>query len=189
MSFISKRYVIKIPSEICVIYNKTNDVLLIKTQNKTKMLHLNVKLLILKEKNYIIVTNQFTNRLSNKIRSSIQGNTVSLIKQTLIDVQVLTHRKLKLVGVGYKVFEEFTKSGQKLLNFKLGYSHSLFYRIPSKINVNINQSIKLFLSGESLFNISQCASVIRKCKKPEPYKGKGILYSNEIIQLKEGKKV
>lgn len=188
MSFISKRYIIKIPSEICVIYDKNKNLLLIKSKKKKKLLRLNLKLLILKEKNLIIVTNQISNTL-NSFSKTYQGILVSLIKQALLDVKVTTHKKLKLVGVGYKVFEEFTKFNEKLLHFKLGYSHSLYYKIPKNISIKIHQSTKMFVSGHCLFNISQCASNLRKFKIPEPYKGKGILYVNEHIKLKEGKKV
>ena len=59
MNFVSKRYIVKIPSEICVIYSKKKNLLLIKTDNKKKLIRLNVRVLILKEKGVIIVTNSF----------------------------------------------------------------------------------------------------------------------------------
>lgn len=192
MNFISKRYVIKIPSETRIIYYKKKNLLLIKTHAKKKLLHLNVKLLILKEKNVIIVTNHFSNEISNKLKNfskTMQGITVSSIKQALLDLQVVSYKKLKLIGVGYKVFETQNSTNQKFLQLKLGYSHNLYYKIPENILIKTHQSTKLFISGSCLFDLSQCAAIIRNCKIPEPYKGKGILYANEIIKLKEGKKV
>ena len=192
MKFISKRYCIKIPSEICLIYCKKKNVLLLKTKTHKKLLNLNIKLLILKEKNLIIVTNQLSPTISTNLKNfikTIRGITVSLIKQSLLDLQVITYNKIKLVGVGYKVFEQQSSTEQNFLHFKLGYSHSLYYRIPKEIVIKTHQATKLFISGYCEFKLSQCASIIRKFKLPEPYKGKGVLYSNEIIKLKEGKKV
>ena len=193
MNFVSKRYSIKVPSEINIIYCQFKNVLLFKSRTKTKILFLNVKLLILEEKNIILVTNKFSNDLGNKqikkCSKNIQGITISLIKQALVDVQNITHRKLKLVGVGFKVFEEKIKYTNKILQFKLGYSHSLYYKIPNDIIVNTHQSTSIFLSGSDLVKLSLNASLIRNFKKPEPYKGKGIVYSDEVIKLKEGKKV
>lgn len=196
MNFVSKRYIVKIPSEIVVIYSKSKNIILFKTKTRTKILHLNVKLLILKEKNIIVVTDQFSKKFINKkitkCAKTIQGITVSLIKQFFTDVQNLTYKKLKLVGVGYKVFEDKTgcvDANNVILQLKLGYSHSIFYKVPRDINVKTHQATKIFLSGSDLVKLSQSAALIRNCKTPEPYKGKGILYSNEIIKLKEGKKV
>lgn len=192
MNFVSKRYIIKIPSEICVIYCKKKNILLIKTQTKQKLLHLNVKLVILKDKNIIYVTNKSLNKSSNKLKKLLktaQSITVSLIKQALLDVQIINYKKLNLVGVGYKVFEVETLTQKKVIELKLGYSHSLYYKIPIDIHIKVYQSTKLFASGYDLFKLSQMVANIRKCKTPEPYKGKGILYADEIIKLKEGKKV
>lgn len=191
MNFISKRCVIKIPSEICIIYSKHQNGLLIKSKKTKVFLRLTVKLLVLKSKNMIIVTNQLVNTIPNKLiccNKTIQGIAVSKIKQAFVDVQMVNYKKLKLIGVGYKAFE-LQSANNNFLHLKLGFSHSLYYRVPSNINIKILQTTKLFISGYNLGSLSQCASVIRKCKIPEPYKGKGILYSNEIIKLKEGKKV
>ena len=194
MNFVSKRYVIKIPSEISVLYCEEKKILLIKSKDRQKLLNLQVKVLILKEKNLLIVTNKPYSKLSNKWKNlfkSLQGTTVSLIKQALIEVSVITYKKLKLVGVGYKVFEPEMANNLnfKLLQLKLGYSHSLYYKIPNDLTIKTTQSTKLFISGYNFLKLSQTASILRNCKIPDPYKGKGIVYANEIITLKEGKKV
>jgi large subunit ribosomal protein L6 len=194
MKFVSKRYVIKIPSEISVLYCEEKKILLIKSKDRQKFLNLQVKILILKEKNLLIVTNKPFSKMSNKWKNlfkSLQGTTVSLIKQALIEVSVITYKKLKLIGVGYKVFEPEMKNNLnfKLLQLKLGYSHSLYYKIPKDVIIQIRQATKLFIFGYNFSKVSQIAAILRSCKVPEPYKGKGILYSNESIILKEGKKV
>lgn len=194
MKFFSKRYSIKIPSEITLIYcNKTN-VLLVKTKTKKRLLNVNVKLLILKDKNILIVTNRLTKLVTSNSKNfikTIRGITVSLIKRTMSDIQVVKYTKLKLIGVGYKVFETKSSSKNKntFLHFKLGYSHSLYYKIPPLITIKTVQSTKLFISSYCSTQLSQCTAVIKNCKLPEPYKGKGIVHSNEIIKLKEGKKI
>jgi large subunit ribosomal protein L6 len=73
--------------------------------------------------------------------------------------------------------------------FKLGYSHSLYFKIPEQLIIFCLKFTKLFIYGNSYQNVTQIASLIRSYKKPEPYKGKGILYETEKILLKEGKKI
>jgi large subunit ribosomal protein L6 len=194
MKFFSKRHVIKIPSEISVIYCKKKKILLIKNLSKQKLLKLKVQILILKDKNIIIVTNNSFNTLSNKWKNlfkSLQGTTVALIRQAILEVSSITCKKLKLIGVGYKAFESEMSENKnsKLLHLKLGYSHSLYYKIPKDVIIKIHQSTKLFIFGHDFKKVSQIASILRSCKIPEPYKGKGILHANESIVLKEGKKV
>lgn len=194
MKLFSKRHVVKIPSEISVLYCKEKKTLLVKSPYKQKLLNLKVKILILKEKNLIVVTNLSFNKNSSKWKSlfqSLQGTTVALIKQAILEVSAITCKKLKLVGVGYKVFnfETDKNANFKLLHFKLGYSHSLYYKIPKDITIKIHQSTKMFVFGYNFNKVFQIASILRSFKLPEPYKGKGILYANEIIKLKEGKKI
>lgn len=192
MKFVSNRYFIKIPSEIILIYCNKKNFLLIKTNTKQKLISLNVKLLLLKEKNVILITDTLTVNSVNKSKKfikTVRGLTVSRINQAFFDVTSITFKKLKLIGVGYKVFEEQTKFGQNYLHFKLGYSHSIYYKLPKDINIKIYQSNKLFISGYFKEELSKNAAIIRNFKRPEPYKGKGISYSNEVLKLKEGKKV
>ena len=189
MKFISNRYVVKIPSEIRVIYCESRRLLILKTDKNKKLIKLNLKILFVREKNVIIVTDYYFSRSSNKdkkILKSLQGLTVSLIKKSLFEVSTITCKKLKLVGVGYKVF--FSEPSN-LLNLKLGYSHSIYYKIPTKITVKVIQSTKIFVFGYNYKQVCYIASILRRFKVPEPYKGKGIKYFNEIIKLKEGKKI
>ena len=109
------------------------------------------------------------------------------IRQAILESSNLTNVKLKLVGIGYKVFE--INHIKNLYQFKLGFSHSIFYRIPENVKVTVKKNTLIYLSSSNLNNVTQIASDIRSYKKPEPYKGKGILYYNETVKLKQGKKI
>ena len=146
---------------------------------------------MLKDDNLIKVLDSPFKKLSNKDKKTLKssrGTTVALIKQTFLEVSTTICKKLNLVGVGYKVFPVETAQGN-LIHLKLGYSHSLYFKIPETVNVKCYKADKLFISGHNLSQVAQTAALIRSCKAPEPYKGKGISYNSEVIKLKEGKKV
>lgn len=190
MKFPANKYILKIPDQVKVFYCTEKNILLIKNNYKQKILKLKVKIIVLQEKNSIIVTNYYCKKTSNrskKLLNSLQGTTFSLIKKSFLEISTITFKKLKLVGVGYKAF--IADENKNFLNLKLGLSHTLYYKIPKFIKLEIRQSSKIFIFGYDVLKVCQFASIIRNFKKPEPYKGKGILYSNESITLKEGKKI
>lgn len=130
-------------------------------------------------------------KLSNRDKKKIKAlklTTISLIKQLLIETTALMYQKLKLIGVGYRAFpvENFENH---LLLLRLGYSHPIYFKIPKQTNIFSLKLTKLFLYGSSYKQLTLTTSRLRLNKTPEPYKGKGILYDNETIILKEGKKV
>ena len=142
-------------------------------------------------KQHIKITHNVSKKLSNHEKKKVQslkGTIVSLIKQLLVEATTPVYQKLKFIGVGYRAFpvEGFENH---LLLLKLGYSHPIYFRIPSDTNVFCLKLTKLFIYGYSFQQITFTATKIRYNKTPEPYKGKGILYENENIILKEGKKV
>lgn len=93
--------------------------------------------------------------------------------------------KLRLVGIGFKVFIEEDK-----ISLRLGWSHSVTYKLPSNISIlQPKTRLPIFIiQGIEYDKVTQVAAEIRRFKKPEPYKGKGFSYENEIIHRKEGKK-
>lgn len=93
--------------------------------------------------------------------------------------------RLRLVGIGYKVLIE-----KNVLTLRLGFSHTVTYQLPENISViQPKPKLPLFiLQGLEYDKLTQVAAEIRGLKKPEPYKGKGFSYENEIIRRKEGKK-
>lgn len=94
--------------------------------------------------------------------------------------------KLNLVGLGFKI----NILENNLIELKLGFSHSIFYKLPQGIKIlQPKDRISIYLlMGPELTKLTQVFATLRRLKKPEPYKGKGIRYFNEIIKLKEGKK-
>jgi len=191
MTDFSKRYGIKIPKFISIIYCDNLRIVLIKGYSTQKILKLKLKLNINKKTNTINVTKIPFDTVSNREKvffKKLQGTTTSLIKQAIYEVSSTIYKKLNFVGVGYKAFSIKVNS-LNLIKFKLGYSHDIFIKVFNNTDINLYKSNILFISGNSFQDVSKLTSLIRNYKLPEPYKGKGILYENEIINLKEGKKV
>jgi large subunit ribosomal protein L6 len=191
MQFIKKKYSVKIPNTNTILYCiQKNMITVIGPLNK-KSLKLKLKIEIFKNEKIIQVSSIPFLKLSNNEKkniNSLRGTTVALIKQLIIETSSILYKKLKFIGVGYRVFEvENIKT--KLLMFKLGYSHLIYFRTPKDLKIFCLKSTKLFIYGTSYHNITQTTSLIRSYKTPEPYKGKGILYDNEIVKIKKGKKV
>jgi len=158
----------------------------------TKSLNLKTKIFLIPLSNSIIVTDLLIANKSQiglkKDGKKLQGTMVAKIKQNLIEITNVLSQKLNLVGVGYRVFPYEKLSNQ--IYFKLGYSHLLYFRIPVGLDVNCFKFTKLLLSSNNSYDsLTQTAAQIRSCKLPEPYKGKGILFDNETITLKKGKRI
>jgi large subunit ribosomal protein L6 len=186
-----KKYLIKIPKETIIIYCNKKKIITVIGPLKKKSLKLKVELRLFEQINTIEVTTIPFSKLSNNDKKNIkaiQGTTVALIKQLMIETSSIFYQKLKFIGVGYRAFEVENFENQLLL-FKLGYSHSIYFKIPENLEISSLKFTKLFISGFSYQKITQTAALIQSYKYPEPYKGKGILYENQKIQLKEGKKV
>ena len=92
-------------------------------------------------------------------------------------------RKLELVGVGYRAAVQ-----GKSLNLTLGFSHPVSYPIPAGISIETPSQTEIIIKGMDRQRVGQTAAEIRGVRPPEPYKGKGVRYSDEQITLKEGKK-
>ena len=92
-------------------------------------------------------------------------------------------RKLELVGVGFRA-----AVAGKALNLTLGFSHPVSYPIPEGITIETPSQTEILIKGNDRQRVGQTAAEIRHIRPPEPYKGKGVRYSDEQIILKEGKK-
>jgi large subunit ribosomal protein L6 len=191
MAIFSKRYLVKIPKDISVLYCEKKKLLTFIGPLSRKSLQLKLKILILKPKNHIIITRLPLFGISGnekKKLKTIQKTNIALIKQIILEISFVFSKKLTFVGVGYKAFPiELFKN--HILHFKLGYSHQIYFKISHTLNVFCLKATTIFISGNSYQEVSQISALIRSYKYPEPYKGKGILYENEKIIIKEGKKV
>lgn len=191
MKNITKRHIIKIPANISMYYCAENQIIIFSNSVMQKALSLKTKLIIDQKKKIIKVTREplfDTSTHENKKLKSIQVTQVVLLKQMLLEISLFFCKKLNLVGVGFRV-SILKKLDMDLLHFKLGYSHSIYFKIPKDLKVCCLKTNKLFIIGNSYLFVTQIAALIRSYKMPEPYKGKGILYATEKIKLKEGKKV
>jgi large subunit ribosomal protein L6 len=92
-------------------------------------------------------------------------------------------KKLELVGVGYRA-----QAQGKSLNLTLGFSHPVVYQAPEGITIETPTQTEIVVKGASKQQVGQVAAEIRRFREPEPYKGKGVRYSGERIELKETKK-
>jgi large subunit ribosomal protein L6 len=92
-------------------------------------------------------------------------------------------KKLELVGVGFRAAVQ-----GKSLNLTLGFSHAVVFAVPEGITIETPSQTEILIKGTDRQRVGQTAAEIRGIRPPEPYKGKGVRYSNEKISLKEGKK-
>src|ERR1035437_8075369 len=92
-------------------------------------------------------------------------------------------KKLEITGVGYRA----TLQGKKL-QLAPGYSHDVVYAIPEGIAITVPKPTEIVITGNDIQRVGQVAAEIRSYRPPEPYKGKGVKYSDEFIFRKEGKK-
>ena len=186
-----KKYSIKIPKNIKVIYCDKRNLITFAGPLVKKSLKLKIKLFLIPSSNLIIASQLPVigkSAMHLKEIKQIQGTTIAKIKQILIEITYTLHYKLNLVGVGYRAFSYEKATNQIYL--KLGYSHLIYFKIPKGINSYCQKFTKLFLFGNSSYDLlTQTAAQVRRCKLPEPYKGKGILYDQEKIILKKGKKI
>jgi len=115
---------------------------------------------------------------------AMQGLARSLINNMIVGVTAGFKKELAIVGVGYKA----ALAGSKL-TLNLGYSHPIEFQVPEGIKVTLGDGNKMTVEGADKQLVGETAARIRRFRKPEPYKGKGIRYVDEQITLKEGKSV
>jgi len=118
-----------------------------------------------------------------KFLESMMGTTRALINNILVGVSQGFEKKLLLVGVGYRA----QKQGNNL-NLSLGFSHPVVFAIPEGIDINLPAATEIVITGINKQLVGQVAANIRAIRPVEPYKGKGVRYSDEQVILKETKK-
>ena len=118
----------------------------------------------------------------NKTHKSLHGLTRTLINNMIVGVTEGYTKTLEINGVGYRA----QKQGNKLV-MNLGYSHPVEMEEPEGVKVEVPNPNQIIITGSDKQAVGQFAAVVREKRPPEPYKGKGIKYSDEVIRRKEGK--
>ncbi|MBR5259618.1 MAG: 50S ribosomal protein L6 [Eggerthellaceae bacterium] len=126
----------------------------------------------------ILVTRPDDSRTSR----SFHGLTRTLLANMIEGVSKGYSKKLQMVGVGYRAALK-----GKDLEMQLGYSHPVFVEAPAGITFEVPNQTEIIVSGPNKEQVGQIAADIRKWRKPEPYKGKGIRYEGEVVRRKAGK--
>lgn len=114
---------------------------------------------------------------------AMSGTTRALVRNMVTGVSKGFERKLELVGVGYRA-----KAQGKTLNLTLGFSHPVDHAVPEGITVETPSQTEILVKGIDKQKVGQVAADIRSYRPPEPYKGKGVRYSDEHVVKKEAKK-
>ena len=114
---------------------------------------------------------------------ALHGLTRTLIANMVTGVTEGYEKRLEIVGVGYRVLSK----GPTQLEFQLGYSHPITFNAPEGITFTVDGPTRLGVQGIDKQLVGEVAANIRKLRKPEPYKGKGVRYAGEQIRRKVGK--
>jgi large subunit ribosomal protein L6 len=119
----------------------------------------------------------------SKRARAMWGTTRALVNNMVTGVATGFTRNLEINGVGYRAAVQGSS-----LNLQLGYSHDINYPIPSDVKIACERPTAIAITGADRQRVGQVAAEIRAFRPPEPYKGKGIKYTDEVIRRKEGKK-
>jgi large subunit ribosomal protein L6 len=115
--------------------------------------------------------------------NAMSGTMRSLLANMVQGVSKGYEKKLLLVGVGYRA-----KADNENLNLTLGFSHPVVYKLPEGIKAETPSQTEIVIKGIDKQKVGQVAAEVRAFRKPEPYKGKGVRYADEVIVMKEAKK-
>jgi large subunit ribosomal protein L6 len=119
----------------------------------------------------------------SKHAGAMSGTLRALVANMVTGVTKGFERKLNLVGVGYRA-----QAQGEVLNLTLGFSHPVAHKMPQGVKAETPTQTEILLKGSDKQKVGQVAAQIRAYRPPEPYKGKGVRYANEVVALKETKK-
>ena len=175
MSRIGKNPIV-IPNVVNINYNQTD----IEVSGPKGKLNLKLRPEINLEKKDNLLIVKLKN--DNKEFNAMQGLYRVLINNMFIGVTSGYTKKLEIVGTGYKA----NVDGKRIV-LNLGYSNPVYYDIPDGIKISVEDQTNVFIEGINKQLVGEVAASLRKIRPPEPYKGKGVKYSDEIIRKKAGK--
>lgn len=125
----------------------------------------------------------FAPRSADMMADALAGTTRALANNMVKGVSEGFMKKLQLVGVGYRA-----QSQGKVLNLSLGFSHPVEFSVPEGVTVETPSQTEIVVKGIDKQKVGQVAADIRAYRPPEPYKGKGVRYADEVVLRKEAKK-
>nr|ARW64204.1 ribosomal protein L6 [Chondria sp. (in: red algae)] len=175
MSRIGKQAII-IPSETKIEIDKSHIII---TGEKGKLSYKLPDSIGIKKENNII---QLYKKNITKKAQELYGLSRSIINNMVIGVSKGFEKRLTIQGVGYRSQIEHNN-----LILNVGYSHQVIIQPPKDIEITVENNINIIISGINKETVGQIAATIRDVRPPEPYKGKGIKYDNEVIRRKVGK--
>jgi large subunit ribosomal protein L6 len=173
--------VAKVPVELPkgVEFNLSGRTVSIKGSKGQLSMKLNSEVAVTQEESALSVSARSGSRFSN----AMAGTTRALLANMVKGVSEGFEKKLDLIGVGYRAAAQ----GKKL-NLTLGFSHPIVYDVPEGISIETPSQTEVFVRGTDKQMVGQVAAEIRGYRPPEPYKGKGVRYSDERVVIKEAKK-
>lgn len=181
---------IKIPSNVKCFVCTINNVLLLKNNNNIFIkkyytdMFLQDDILFLQRNN-----NTFINK-SNKSSRYLENFRIRLfflIKDFIKKDSTLFYKKLILNGVGYRFVS--IKNNPQILQLLLGYSHSMYIKLPVEIQISYINYSNIYLSSTDYAKLNIVSNIIKSTRSPDAYKGKGIIFEYDVLKLKEGKKI
>ncbi|MDC0183150.1 50S ribosomal protein L6 [Nitrosomonadales bacterium] len=125
----------------------------------------------------------FKAKTATKFSKAMSGTIRSLVQNMVIGVSTGFEKKLTLIGVGYKAAVQGNK-----INLELGFSHPVNHELPDGVTAQTPSPTEILLKSSNKQMVGQVAAEIRAYRPPEPYKGKGVRYSDEYVAIKEAKK-
>lgn len=131
----------------------------------------------------VVVEGNVIHIKAKKTKHPMVGTTTKMLSNMIRGVHEGFEKKLVLVGVGYRA-----KIQGNVLELSLGYSHPVQYTVPKGITIEVPSNTEILIKGSDIQLIGEIAAKIRAKRPPEPYKGKGVRYANEVVEIKETKK-
>ena len=168
---------ISIPAGVEVTMGEGN-LITVKGPKGTLTQKLSEKMTLTREDGVIVVTRPN----DEKENRSLHGLTRTLLNNMVIGVTEGFKKELDVNGVGYRVAKEGNK-----LNMNIGFSHPVIMEEPEGITIEVPSPNNIVINGTDKQKVGQFAAEVRGKRPPEPYKGKGIKYTDEVIRRKEGK--
>jgi large subunit ribosomal protein L6 len=162
-----------------VEFKQDGNVVTLKGGNGELSIEMNSEVEVKQEENALT----FVPRSGSRFAAAIAGTMRAIVANMATGVSEGFVKKLELKGVGYRA-----QAQGKSLNLSLGFSHPVVYEAPEGVSIETPSQTEIVVKGADKQKVGQAAAEIRGFRPPEPYKGKGVRYSDERVQLKEAKK-